>query len=504
MALDMPSPAPGRQSRTTRVRVEVPSCDTEVATALLEAEGLRVCKEEASPEGPDHKVLDVLVPYEGLSREVHAYVSRRMSNVLGAVGMHHRVRMVATRPLPHPRVVSTYAVRARRASPPWWARPVPTVLRRLAPESARTQWRHLVQSRSLGAQVYGADEDQARRELPSFARTAGIPVADLRLQFIRSFDPAHNMSLPPQVRSPQQAGLCSSLLLAIAVLVTFAPAGANTRLLTAAIGAVAVVAAAAATVFQPFVGRRRDNFVLAVAGVFLAVILGRLTRGFLQVDTAVLVVAGVIIAIAVVPLLYRTHAPWFVQVVLPTLFVAGGPLMVFYSQFLYGEFLSTWNLQAEDVGLTNSDLIITAAPIAGYVLVAINALLLIYSAVRVFRMGRTSSVLIYVAVIVFVAQLLLQVAREVREAGDAGLELARTPAGSAPQGWRRLDPDPVCVIGADDWVKGVPRDRPMWRLGSGGGVTALLDPRRPHSTISVPDGAITLRMPTRASAGCPS
>ncbi|MET8179762.1 hypothetical protein [Streptomyces sp. NPDC005336] len=484
--------------------MEVPACDTEVATALLEAEGLQICKEETSSEDPDHKVLDVLVPYEGLSREVHAYVSRRMSNVLGAVGMHHRVRMVATRPLPNPRVVSTYAVRARRASPPWWAGPVPTALRRLASESARSRWRHLVQSRSLGAQVYGVDEDQARRELPYLARTVGIPVADLRLQFIRSFDPAHNMSLPPQVRSPHQAGLCSILLLSVAVLVAFAPAGANPRLLTAAIGAVAVVVTVAATLFQPFVGRRRDNLVLAGSGVLLAVVLGLFMRGFLQADTAVLVVAGVIIAIAVVPVLYRTHAPWFVQVVLPALFVAGGPLMVFYSQFLYGEFLSPWNLQAEDVGLTSSDLIISAAPIAGYVLVAINALLLIYSTVRVFRMGRTSSVLIYVAVIVFVAQLLLQAAREVREAGDAGLALAHTPAGSAPKDWRRLDPEPVCVIGTDAWVKGVPRDRPMWRLGSGGGVTVLLDPRRPQSTISVPDGAITLRMPVPLSAGCPS
>lgn len=59
------------------------------------------------------------------------------------------------------------------------------------------------------------------------------------------------MSLPPHVRSPHQAGLCSGLLLAVAALVAFVPAGTNPRLLTLAIGAVAVVAAVASAVLQP-------------------------------------------------------------------------------------------------------------------------------------------------------------------------------------------------------------------------------------------------------------
>ncbi|MCW3814443.1 hypothetical protein ONA91_08225 [Micromonospora sp. DR5-3] len=487
----------------SRTRVEVPTVDSSVATVLLEANGIQICGTDPSPAEPGRTVLEVLVPYEGIPAEVHEYVRRRIDDILGRI-VHHRVRSVATRLLSPPQKVGSYLVRVRRTTRPWWAVPVPTLCLSLLPPRYRERWRHAVRSQSLGVRVYGSDEQQARQELPVIAESTGWPPSDLELQLVRHVDPMRDMRFPPRVHSTRSAAVCAILLLAILVIVAVPGQPAEPWAWVIGLGMTAAVCAAAS---RPIVGKRLDNVLLVSAFTVIVYLTGRFVRNFWHADLVTLAAAGIIIGVAVVPLLYRAHAPWFVQVVLPALFVVAGPLMIFYGELLYGMFLSPWGLNSGDVGMTRTDLVVTVLPTAMLAVVSINVLLLLYALGRMFRV--TGKIFwLSIATVVFTALFIGQVADEVQAAERAGAALARTPAARAgstdapPAGWGQLTPKPVCVTGADDWVKDLPQDRPLWRFGSGNGVTVLLDPTHADQTITVPDGSITLRAVAGTANSC--
>lgn len=79
------------------------------------------------------------------------------------------------------------------------------------------------------------------------------------------------------------------------------------------------------------------------------------------------------------------------------------------------------------------------------------------------------------------------------EAEAAGRTLARASAGAAAEGkgWGGVEPEAVCVVAQDDWVRNLPSG-PLLQLGSADGKTVLLDPAAPGRALIVPDGAVTL------------
>ncbi|MET8324805.1 hypothetical protein [Streptomyces sp. NPDC005181] len=372
---------------------------------------------------------------------------------------------------------------------------LPTATRR----RALRWWLVRALSQPLGIHVFGGGAE-ARQELHNVADRLGRSPKELRL--VREYSLRHpdERTWPPVPRAVLPLvllGLC--LLATAAAFLGHRPAARDVSLgdllpflLTPAGLFTSVTAVLVGLIGRPFVGTRSTNTVLAVGGVLLAVCASALLRNILDAPPTYRLLALIITVTVTVPFLYRAQAPWALQLIVPLALAACVPLMQFHGEQLHRRFLAPWGLAPSDLGMELTDQLQVAAPTwfaSGFLL---TSLLFLYAVSRMAN-AEPSRVLIAACLVGVCASFGVLFQEDAAEAEAAGRALARASAGAAAEGkgWGAVEPEAVCVVAQDDWVRNLPSG-PLLQLGSADGKTVLLDPAAPGHALIVPDGAVTL------------